>query len=49
MSDFFEDKHAIQSLREDDFDDLSAYEAIDNSLQADASEIKIKFVHGKAS
>jgi len=45
MSDFFEDKHAIQSLREDDFDDLSAYgEVIDNSLQADASEIKIKFV-----
>ncbi len=44
MSDFFEGKHAIQSLREDDFDDLSAYgEAIDNSLQADASEIKIKF------
>ena len=48
MSDFFEDKHAIQSLREDDFDDLSAYgEAIDNSLQADASEIKIKFVTEK--
>ena len=32
-------KHAIQSLRESDFDDLSAYgEAIDNSLQADASD-----------
>ena len=44
MSEFFEDKHAIQSLRESDFDDLSAYgEAIDNSLQADASEIRMKF------
>ena len=48
MADFFEDKYAIQSLREDDFDDLSAYgEAIDNSLQADASEIKIKFITEK--
>ena len=44
MADFFEDKYAIQSLREDDFDDLSAYgEAVDNALQADASEIRIKF------
>ena len=44
MSEFFEDKHAIQSLRESDFDDLSAYgEAIDNSLQADASEIRMQF------
>ena len=42
--DLFMAKHAIQSLRESDFDDLSAYgEAIDNSLQAGASEIRIKF------
>ena len=42
--DLFMAKHAIQSLRESDFDALSAYgEAIDNSLQADASEIRVKF------
>ena len=35
---------AIQSLRESDFDAYSAYgEVIDNSLQADATEIKIHF------
>jgi hypothetical protein len=40
----FQSAHAVQSLRESDFDNLSAYgEAIDNSLQAGASEIKIKF------
>jgi hypothetical protein len=40
----FQSAHAVQSLRDSDFDNLSAYgEAIDNSLQAGASEIKIKF------
>ena len=41
----FQDKHAIESLRESDFDTLSAYgEVIDNSIQANAKNIKIKFL-----
>ena len=44
----FQSAHAVQSLRDSDFDNLSAYgEAIDNSLQAGASEIKIKFETSK--
>lgn len=41
---FFEAGPAVQSLRESEFDALSAYcEVIDNSLQADAATVKIRF------
>lgn len=41
---FFEDSNALDSLRSSDFDAYSAYgEVIDNSIQADATQIKIKF------
>jgi len=41
---FFKDDTAIQSLRESEFDAVSAYgEIVDNSLQADATRIRIKF------
>ena len=41
---FFEDGNAMDSLRSSDFDAYSAYgEVIDNAIQADATEIKIKF------
>ena len=41
---FFEDSNAIESLRNSDFDAISAYgEVVDNSIQAEASNIKIKF------
>ena len=39
----FNDAHAIESLRSSDFDTLSAFgEVLDNSLQANANNIKIK-------
>ncbi len=42
---FFQDARAIESLRESDFDTVSAYgEVIDNSLEAGATEVKVKFV-----
>jgi len=41
---FFESSNALESLRSSDFDNLSAYaEVIDNSLQAEAKNIKIQF------
>ena len=41
---FFEDGNALDSLRSSDFDALSAYgEVIDNSIQAGATEINLKF------
>ena len=41
---FFQDINAIDSLRSSDFDALSAYgEVIDNSIQAQAKTIKLKF------
>ncbi len=41
---FFQSSPAIQSLRESDFDANSAYgEVIDNSLQANAENIRIRF------
>ena len=44
---FFEPGPAIQSLRESDFDTYSAFgEVIDNSLQADATQIRVKITVG---
>src|SRR4051812_42372208 len=44
MPSLFENGPAIQSLRESEFDAQSAYgEVVDNSLQADASNISIQF------
>lgn len=46
MSDvrFFQDARAIESLRESDFDTVSAYgEVLDNSMEAGATEIKVRF------
>ncbi len=41
---FFKNSNALESLRSSDFDNMSAYaEVIDNSLQADAKNIKIDF------
>ena len=41
---FFEDSNALDSLRSSDFDAYSAYgEVIDNSIQANATEIKLNF------
>lgn len=41
---FFENSNALESLRSSDFDNMSAYaEVIDNSLQAEAKNIKIHF------
>lgn len=44
MVEFFQAGQAIESLRESEFDSNSAFgEVIDNSLQADATNINIKF------
>ena len=41
---FFENSNALESLRSSDFDNMSAYaEVIDNSLQAEAKNIRIHF------
>lgn len=41
---FFKDSQALDSLRHSDFDSLSAYgEVIDNAIQADATQIRIRF------
>ena len=41
---FFEDTHAIESLRDSYFGELKAYaQVIDNALQANAKKIKIQF------
>jgi hypothetical protein len=43
MAQFFKNGPAIQSLRESDFDAVSAYgEVVDNSLQARASQIRVR-------
>ena len=40
----FQDFNAIESLRNSDFDSLSAYgEVVDNSIEADSQHIRIKF------
>ena len=40
---FFQDSNALESLRNSDFDAISAYgEVIDNSIQAGAKNIKIR-------
>ena len=42
---FFRESRAIESLRESDFDTVSAYgEVLDNSIQADATSINIRFI-----
>ncbi len=44
MVQFFKNERAIQSLRESDFDAVSAYgEVIDNAIQADAGRVQIRF------
>ena len=41
---FFTDTHALDSLRNSDFDSISAYgEVIDNSIQANAKNIRVQF------
>ena len=47
---FVSDGAAIISMRESDFDAYSAYgEVIDNSMQANAKQIKIQLVNEKSS
>jgi hypothetical protein len=41
---FFQGSNAVDSLRNSDFDAISAYgEVVDNSIQADAKNVRIKF------
>lgn len=45
QQDFVKQDTALESMRESDFDCYSAYgEAIDNSIQANANDIRLKFV-----